>query len=199
MIVATIDPIANGEQLLSIRQKLNLAIDEAEKVEGIETTANSALQPGDNVSQLINDSAYLTTVVKADITDFSDADYATAAQGTLAETALQDANIGVSVISQTAAKDWQEVVYTLVGTDLDPTNGSGQILTLTANTSLTESLVVGQTVSLLVKDGDLFTLSYPSGTDWGDLGAPTLKSQDLLIFTKLEEGAIIAVQAWSKT
>ena len=75
--------------------------------------ADSATQPGDNVSTLTNDAAYITsagapvqsvagktgavTLVKADITDFSDADYATAAQGATADAALQPADIGVTV------------------------------------------------------------------------------------------------------
>lgn len=81
--------------------------------------ADSALQPGDNNSELVNDAGYITlaevpadavtsvdgrtgvvtltdiyapivhTHVKTDITDFDEADYATAAQGALADSALQ--------------------------------------------------------------------------------------------------------------
>jgi len=65
--------------------------------------AGSYLASGDNVSELTNDAGYLTsapvdsvagktgvvTLVKADISDFSDADYATAAQGALADSATQ--------------------------------------------------------------------------------------------------------------
>ena len=66
------------------------------------------LAAGDNVSELVNDAGYVTaasiptapvtsvagktgvvTLVKADITDFSDGDYATAAQGALADSAAQ--------------------------------------------------------------------------------------------------------------
>ena len=68
---------------------------------------DTALQPGDNVSDLTNDANYIdaagapvqsvagktgaVSLVKADITDFSDADYATATQGALADTAVQRA------------------------------------------------------------------------------------------------------------
>lgn len=68
-------------------------------------TADSALQPNDNISELTNDSGYIdssgapvqtvagktgtVTLVKGDITDFNDADYATAAQGATADSALQ--------------------------------------------------------------------------------------------------------------
>lgn len=67
--------------------------------------ADTSVQPGDNVSDLTNDTGYITsagapvqsvagktgsvTLVKADITDFSDADYATAAQGVTADSAIQ--------------------------------------------------------------------------------------------------------------
>jgi hypothetical protein len=70
--------------------------------------ADTSLQPGDNVSTLTNDAGYITlaevpgdlvtsvagktgdvTLVKADIADFSDSDYATAAQGLTADSAIQ--------------------------------------------------------------------------------------------------------------
>ena len=78
----------------------------ATKAQGL--LADSAVQPGDNVSELVNDAGYITlagvpddlvtsvagktgdvVLVKADITDFADADYATAAQGALADSATQ--------------------------------------------------------------------------------------------------------------
>lgn len=43
----SIAPIDDGEQLSSVRAKLNLTIDEANKVEAVEILAQSALQPED--------------------------------------------------------------------------------------------------------------------------------------------------------
>lgn len=43
----SIAPIDDGEQLSSVRVKLNLTIDEANKVEAVESLAQSALQPED--------------------------------------------------------------------------------------------------------------------------------------------------------
>jgi len=79
--------------------------------------ADSAIQSGDNISTLTNDAAYITsagapvqsvagrtgnvTLAKADITDFSDADYATAAQGALADTATQPSD-NVSTLTNDA-------------------------------------------------------------------------------------------------
>lgn len=71
--------------------------------------ANTSIQPSDNVSVLVNDAGYITsapvdsvagktgvvTLVKADITDFSDSDYATAAQGITADNSIQK-NIGAT-------------------------------------------------------------------------------------------------------
>ena len=86
--------------------------------------ADSAIQPGDNVSTLTNDAGYITlaevpadavtsvasktgdvTLVKADITDFNEADYATAAQGATADAALQAINPAPVDISATPAFD----------------------------------------------------------------------------------------------
>jgi hypothetical protein len=80
-------------------------VDVKTALQELEGAVDTALQPGDNISTLTNDVGYITsagapvqsvagktgtvTLVKADVTDFSDGDYATAAQGALASTALQ--------------------------------------------------------------------------------------------------------------
>jgi len=78
--------------------------------------ADTAIQSGDNISELFNDSGYITsapvdsvagktgavTLVKSDITDFSDADYATAAQGTTADNSIQK-NIGATYTTDSVA------------------------------------------------------------------------------------------------
>lgn len=81
----------------------------------------------DNVSRMTNDAGYITsadlsgysvvghTHVKADITDFSDADYATAAQGLLADSALQD-------ITGESIKDLSDVASAMLPAE-------GQVLT----------------------------------------------------------------------
>jgi hypothetical protein len=84
---------------------INDNVDVKTALQELEGAVDTALQPGDNISTLTNDAGYITsagapvqsvagktgavTLVKADITDFSDGDYATAAQGALASTALQ--------------------------------------------------------------------------------------------------------------
>lgn len=92
------------------------------------TLADSATQPGDNISTLTNDAAFIdaagapvqsvagrsgdVTLVKADITDFSDGDYATAAQGTTADSALQP-NAPATQISETTDGDVQTAIDNL--------------------------------------------------------------------------------------
>lgn len=71
----------------------------------------------------------------------------------------------------------QEGIYDLSGTSpraLDPANGTIQTITLTANTTLTDSLVNGESMVLLIDDGaSAYTITFPS-TTWIDSTSPTL-------------------------
>ena len=112
-LAAEVASIADGEICYAVDQDQyyqnesgTLVAVGATKAQGL--LADSAVQPGDNVSELVNDAGYITlaevpadvvtsvagrtgdvTLVKADVTDFADADYATAAQGLLADSATQ--------------------------------------------------------------------------------------------------------------
>ena len=70
-----------------------------------------------------------------------------------------------------------ETVYILTGTELDPDNGTIQTKTLTANTTFTESLTTGQSMTLAIEDGTDYTVTWPTiiwATDGGD--APALNT-----------------------
>ena len=68
-----------------------------------------------------------------------------------------------------------ETVYNLTGTDIDPANGTIQYKTLSANTTLTESLSDGQSVTLAIDDGTAYAITWPTITWISDGGsAPTL-------------------------
>lgn len=69
----------------------------------------------------------------------------------------------------------KENVFTLSGTDLDPSNGTIQLITLSANRTLTESFVAGESMTLMIDDGTAFTITWPTMT-WVNNGklAPTL-------------------------
>jgi hypothetical protein len=70
-----------------------------------------------------------------------------------------------------------ETVYSLTGTALDPDNGTIQTKTLSANTTLTDSLTAGQSMTLMIDDGSAYTITWPTIT-WLVSGgsAPTLET-----------------------
>ena len=70
-----------------------------------------------------------------------------------------------------------EEVYVLAGTVIDPANGTIQTKTLSASTTFTESLVAGQSVTLMIDDGTAYTVTWPTTTWKTDNGAaPTLNT-----------------------
>lgn len=68
-----------------------------------------------------------------------------------------------------------EAVYNLTGTALDPSNGTIQTKTLSANTTLTDSVSEGESMTLMIDDGTAYTITWPTIT-WVNNGgsAPTL-------------------------
>jgi hypothetical protein len=67
----------------------------------------------------------------------------------------------------------KETVYNLTGTVIDPANGTIQYKTLSGNTTLTESLADGQSVTLMINDGTAYIVTWPT-TTWVGGSAPTL-------------------------
>ena len=76
-----------------------------------------------------------------------------------------------------------ETVYNLTGTLINPSNGTIQYKTLSANTTFTESLTAGQSVTLRIAGGDTFTVAYPTIT-WVGGTAPVLTANDVIVFWK---------------
>jgi len=68
----------------------------------------------------------------------------------------------------------QEKEYELLGTVIDPANGTIQYKTLAANTTFTESLSNGEYVTLMINDGSAFTVTWPS-ISWAGGDTPVLK------------------------
>lgn len=90
---------------------------------------------------------------------------------------------------------YQSTVATTPALELSLENGGIQEITLTANSTLTESMESGDTLTLKVVNAG-FTLTYPAGTDWGTVGAPTLATTDILKFVKI--GSVLyATLEWS--
>lgn len=67
-----------------------------------------------------------------------------------------------------------ETVYNLTGTAIDPANGTIQYKTQSGNTTYTESLASGQSVTLMLNSGG-FTTTFPT-TKWRGGAAPTITS-----------------------
>tara|TARA_R110000822_G_scaffold310359_1_gene442777 strand:+ start:30511 stop:30924 length:414 start_codon:yes stop_codon:yes gene_type:complete len=67
----------------------------------------------------------------------------------------------------------KETAYSFTGTDIDTANGTLQYKTLAANTTLTHSLVEGQSVTIHINDGTAYTITWPSIV-WVGGSAPTL-------------------------
>lgn len=75
--------------------------------------------------------------------------------------------------AQQTFAELKETVYNLTGTSIDPANGSVQYKTLSGNTTFTEALEAGQSVTLMVDDGTAYTVTWPTMT-WVGGSAPTL-------------------------
>lgn len=80
-----------------------------------------------------------------------------------------------------------ETVYDLTGTELDPNNGTVQTKTISANTTFTDSLSAGESMSLHLTSASSYTITWPTIT-WitgtGD-SAPTLTAADTVVLFKI--------------
>jgi hypothetical protein len=80
-----------------------------------------------------------------------------------------------------------ETVYNLTGTALDPNNGTVQTKTISANTTFTDSLSAGESMSLHLTSASSYTITWPTMT-WitatGD-SAPTLTAADTVVLFKI--------------
>lgn len=66
-----------------------------------------------------------------------------------------------------------EKAYECTGSVLDPSNGTLQYKTLSANTTFTESFADGESITLMIDDGAAYTVTWPTMT-WASGSAPTL-------------------------
>jgi len=72
---------------------------------------------------------------------------------------------------------YSEEVYAVSGTTpaLDPANGSIQTWTLSGNSTPTDSLAAGESITLMIDDGTTYTITWPTMTWVNNAGAaPTL-------------------------
>lgn len=80
-----------------------------------------------------------------------------------------------------------ETVYNLTGTALDPNNGTVQTKTISANTTFTDSLSAGESMSLHLTSASSYTIIWPTIT-WitgNGNAAPTLTAADTVVLFKI--------------
>jgi len=80
-----------------------------------------------------------------------------------------------------------ETVYSLTGTALDPNNGTVQTKTIGANTTFTDSLSPGESMSLHLTSASSYTITWPTITWITATGnnAPTLTAADTVVLFKI--------------
>ena len=105
-----------------------------------------------------------------------------AAQDADAARILAEAALGTTtnpIITGSITED----VYELIGTEINPVNGSIQYKVLTTATTFTETLVSGQSVILRLAGGNTHTVTWPTAT-WVTGTAPTLTANDVIVLWK---------------
>ena len=85
-----------------------------------------------------------------------------------------------------------ETVYTLTGTtpDLDPDLGTIQTWTLTGNSTPVDTLTDGQSMTLMIDDGDAYSITWPTMT-WTGGSAPTLATSGYTVVTLWKVGTTL--------
>lgn len=105
-----------------------------------------------------------------------------AAQDADAARVLAEAALGTTtnpIITGSITED----VYELIGTEINPVNGSIQYKVLTTATTFTETLVSGQSVILRLVGGNAHVVTWPTVT-WVTGTAPTLTANDVIVLWK---------------
>ena len=94
----------------------------------------------------------------------------------------------------TFTKGYVETVFALTGTTpaLNPANGSIQTWTLTANSTPTDSVAAGESITLMIDDGTAYTITWPSVTWKTNAGvAPTLNLTGLTAIILWKVGSVL--------
>jgi hypothetical protein len=87
-----------------------------------------------------------------------------------------------------------ETVYAISGTTptLDPSNGTIQTHTLTGNTTYTDGLAEGESITLMIDDGTDYTITWPTMTWKTDGGsAPTLNTTGFTVIQLWKVGSTL--------
>ena len=126
------------------------------------TTADAALQSGDNISVLTNNSGYLTA--ESDTLD------SVTGRGAITTNGVTVGSIDINGEIIEKAVNTTSVTGS---TALDPANGTIQRLTFSGAVTFTDSLVDGESITLHIDDGTAHAATWPT-TEWVGGSAPTL-------------------------
>jgi len=86
----------------------------------------------------------------------------------------------------------EEKIYDFTGTAIDPANGTIQTKTLSANTTLTDSLSAGEAMTLMIDDGSAYTVTWPTMTWVNNAGvAPTLATSGYTVVALWKVGSTL--------
>ena len=148
-----------------------------------------------NVKAIIDETSLSTLGITATAAELNVLDGVTA---TTAELNYSDiTTLGTSQASKVVTADSNgdvkfsnaivETVYALTGTALDPNNGTVQTKTISANTTLTDSLSSGESLSLHLTSASSYTITWPTITWITETGnsAPTLTAADTVVLFKI--------------
>lgn len=162
-----------------------------------DTTTNRAYQKPNSANTLLYDVARLRAALDSIDTDVQGLLTTTGGLGPLATSS----NVGTALTDPVITGCVLEDVYTIAdgaGFEIDPGNGSVQLITLGANrTPKATNMLAGETVTLMVDDGTAYTLTWTdttfgtSGVAWKTSGgiAPTLNASGYTVIVLWKAGS----------
>lgn len=137
---------------------------------------------GAAVKAIIDETTLTALGVTASATELNYNDITTLGTSQASKVVTADANGDVKFSNAVV-----ETVFALTGTALDPNNGTVQTKTISANTTFTDSLSAGESMSLHLTSAGSYTITWPTIT-WvsrtGD-NAPTLTAADTVVLFKI--------------
>ena len=134
------------------------------------------------VKAIIDETTLTTLGITASAAELNYNDITTLGTSEASKAVTADANGDVKVSNAVV-----ETVYALTGTALDPNNGTVQTKTISANTSFTDSLSAGESMSLHLTSASSYNITWPPITWITGSGnsAPTLTAADTVVLFKI--------------